>query len=211
MKYYKYPRTYHLPWSPGVSEDDETISDIRIFRDCEVVVTEKMDGENCTMYQDNIHARSLDSRHHWTRDWVKSFHGTIAHNIPEGFRICGENVYAKHSVGYDNLETYFYGFSVWNEDTCLSWDDTLEYFSLLGITPVKVLYRGTFSMQTLINVQKQLDFNVTEGYVMRKVRSFKLNDFKNNVGKFVRKNHVQTDQHWMYDSNIEPNKLANNV
>lgn len=211
MKYYKYPRTYHLPWSPGVSEDDETISDIRIFRDCEVVVTEKMDGENCTMYQDNIHARSLDSRHHWTRDWVKSFHGTIAHNIPEGFRICGENVYAKHSVGYDNLETYFYGFSVWNEDTCLSWDDTLEYFSLLGITPVKVLYRGTFSMQTLINVQKQLDFNVTEGYVMRKVGSFKLNDFKNNVGKFVRKNHVQTDQHWMYDSNIEPNKLANNV
>ena len=208
MTYYKYPRTYHLPWSPGVSEDDETISDIQIFRDCEVAVTEKMDGENCTMYRDKIHARSLDSRHHWTRDWVKSFHGTIAHNIPDGFRICGENVYAKHSVGYDNLETYFYGFGVWNEDTCLSWDDTLEYFSLLGITPVKVLYRGTFSMQALIKVQRSLDFNVTEGYVMRKVESFKLNDFKNNVGKFVRKNHVQTDQHWMYDSNIEPNKLA---
>lgn len=162
---------------------------------------------NCTMYRDHIHARSLDSRHHWTRDWVKSFHGTIAHNIPEGFRICGENVYAKHSVGYDNLETYFYGFSVWNEDTCLSWDDTLEYFSLLGIIPVKVLYRGTFSMQALINVQKQIDFNVTEGYVMRKIGPFNLNNFKNNVGKFVRKNHVQTDQHWMYDANIEPNKL----
>ena len=162
---------------------------------------------NCTMYADHIHARSLDSRHHWTRDWVKSFHGTIAHNIPEGFRICGENVYAKHSVGYDNLETYFYGFSVWNEDTCLSWDDTLEYFSLLGIIPVKVLYRGTFSMQALINVQKQIDFNVTEGYVMRKIGPFNLNNFKNNVGKFVRMNHVQTDQHWMYDANIEPNKL----
>lgn len=207
MTYYKYPRTYHLPWSPGVSEDDETISDISIFRDSEVVVSEKLDGETCSMYRDHIHARSLDSRHHWTRDWVKSFHGTIAHNIPEGFRICGENVYAKHSVGYDNLETYFYGFSVWNEDTCLSWDDTLEYFSLLGIIPVKVLYRGTFSMQALINVQKQIDFNVTEGYVMRKIGSFNLNDFKNNVGKFVRKNHVQTDQHWMYDANIEPNKL----
>ena len=207
MMYYKYPRTYHLPWSPGVSEDDETISDISIFRDSEVVVSEKLDGETCSMYRDHIHARSLDSRHHWTRDWVKSFHGTIAHNIPEGFRICGENVYAKHSVGYDNLETYFYGFSVWNEDTCLSWDDTLEYFSLLGIIPVKVLYRGTFSMQALINVQKQIDFNVTEGYVMRKIGSFNLNDFKNNVGKFVRKNHVQTDQHWMYDANIEPNKL----
>lgn len=47
MTYYKYPRTYHLPWSPGVSEDDKTISDISIFRDSEVVVSEKLDGENC--------------------------------------------------------------------------------------------------------------------------------------------------------------------
>jgi len=43
----------------------------------EVVVTEKMDGENTTMYCDNIHARSIDGRHHPSRDWVKMTVGEI--------------------------------------------------------------------------------------------------------------------------------------
>lgn len=36
-----------------------------------VVITEKMDGENTTLYRDGLHARSLDSRHHPSRNWVK--------------------------------------------------------------------------------------------------------------------------------------------
>jgi hypothetical protein len=161
---------------------------------------------NCTMYNDYIHARSIDGRNHWSRDWVKNFHSQIKYDIPDGFRICGENLYAKHSIAYDALESYFYGFSIWNEDMCLGWDDTMEYFALLGIMPVKVLYRGMFNMQVLIEVQKNLDFTKQEGYLMRKVGSFRLSHFKDNIGKFVRKNHVQTRQHWMYDS-IEQNKL----
>jgi hypothetical protein len=50
VKYYKYPRTYHLPWSPRVNDDDKVISDINIFRDHEVVITEKLDGENFSFY-----------------------------------------------------------------------------------------------------------------------------------------------------------------
>jgi len=64
VKYYKYPRTYHLPWSPGVNDDDKVIHDVAVFDNCEIVVTEKMDGENCTMYLDYIHARSIDGRNH---------------------------------------------------------------------------------------------------------------------------------------------------
>jgi hypothetical protein len=158
------------------------------------------------MYNDYIHARSIDGRNHWSRDWVKNFHSQIKYDIPDGFRICGENLYAKHSIAYDALESYFYGFSIWNEDMCLGWDDTMEYFALLGIMPVKVLYRGMFNMQVLIEVQKNLDFTKQEGYLMRKVGSFRLSHFKDNIGKFVRKNHVQTRQHWMYDR-IEQNKL----
>lgn len=207
VKYYKYPRTYHLPWSPGINDDDKVISDINIFRDHEVVITEKMDGENCAMYADYIHARSIDGRAHWSRDWVKNFHSKICWEIPEGFRICGENLYAKHSIAYNALDTYFYGFGVWNEDTCLSWDETIEYLTLLGINPVRVLYRGPFSMSEIARVQKTINFTMTEGYVMRKTHSFKLNQFKVNVGKYVRANHVQTKNHWMYDR-IETNKLV---
>jgi hypothetical protein len=66
----KYPRTLHLPWSPGVSSDDRVLHDLSCFTNKEVVVTTKMDGENTTLYADVFHARSIDGRHHSSRDWL---------------------------------------------------------------------------------------------------------------------------------------------
>ena len=48
----KYPRTYHLPWSEGRTDDDKVLSDDSQFIGKYVVVTEKMDGENTTIYSD---------------------------------------------------------------------------------------------------------------------------------------------------------------
>ena len=48
---YKYPRTYHLPFSPGFTSDDKVLKDDSYFRGKEIVVTEKMDGENVSIYQ----------------------------------------------------------------------------------------------------------------------------------------------------------------
>lgn len=132
--YYKYPRTLHLPWSEGLSPDDIRAVDCSHFVGKEVVVTEKVDGECTTMYCDHIHARSIDSKHHPSRTWVKTLHGSIKHEIPEGFRVCGENVYARHSIEYDNLPSYFLVFGIYSpNNTCLSWDDTKEFASLLGL------------------------------------------------------------------------------
>lgn len=41
----KYPKTMHLPWSPGLQNDDRVIANLDAFRGHEVVVTEKLDGE----------------------------------------------------------------------------------------------------------------------------------------------------------------------
>jgi hypothetical protein len=46
-RYYKYPRTYHLPHSPGMTDDDKLMPNFMGFRDTEIVISEKMDGENC--------------------------------------------------------------------------------------------------------------------------------------------------------------------
>ena len=116
MTKYKYPRTPHLPWSPGFSSDDVILSD-DIFSGREVVITEKMDGENTSIYCDYIHARSINSGKHPSRDWVNALWGSIKKDIPEGYRICGENLYAQHSIKYVDLESYFYVFSIWNKDT----------------------------------------------------------------------------------------------
>ena len=201
----KYSRTFHLPWSLGVTDDDKVIPSVKIFEGRQVVVTEKMDGENTSMYSHAFHARSLDSKHHYTRDWVKQFWASIARDIPENWRVCGENMYAKHSIEYTNLESYFYGFSVWNEkNEALSWDDTLDWFKLLGITPVPVLYRGIWNEKVIKSLWNKGD--TFEGYVVRSEDSFAYDDFKSNVAKFVRPNHVTTDTHWKFGV-ITPNKL----
>ncbi|MGY5343347.1 RNA ligase family protein [Paenibacillus glucanolyticus] len=44
----------------------------------------------------------------------------IKYRIPEGYRICAENVYAKHSLLYSALPSYFLLFSVWKELTYAS-------------------------------------------------------------------------------------------
>lgn len=207
-KYVKYQRTFHMPDSPGIHDDDKALRDYSLYAGEEVVITLKMDGENTTMYNDYIHARSIDGRSHPSRDWVKQFHSTIAYMIPETFRICGENLYAKHSIGYDNLPSFFMGFQVWDGLTCLSHDDTLEYFDLLGIEPVPVVYRGNFRPAIIKELTANLDTNVHEGLVMRKARAFQYGEFRRCVAKWVRKGHVQTNKHWMYGQRVEPNALA---
>lgn len=206
-EYVKQQRTFHMPFSPGVNDDDKTLKDMSSYHDTEVVLTKKMDGENTAMYPNYIHARSIDGRSHPSRDWVKQFHSTIAYNIPAGFRIYGENVFAKHSIEYNDLETYFYGFHLWDRMTCLSWDETLEYFELLGITPVEVIWRGIYDEKAIKAELAKLNTDRDEGAVLRKASAFTYAEFKNSVCKYVREGHVQTTKHWMYGQRVEPNKL----
>jgi hypothetical protein len=128
--------------------------------------------------------------------------------IPTNWRICGENLYARHSLEYTNLESYFLGFSIWDEtNKTLSWDETLEWFTLLGITPVPTLYRGRFSEPVLKTLAQKLDLNHTEGFVVRLTDGFSYRQFPHNIAKWVRSDHVQTTQHWKSQA-LVPNQLA---
>lgn len=143
----KYPRTFHLPWSPGTTADDRMMDDPdAAFAGSEVVVTEKADGECSTLYRDYLHARSVDYASHPSRDRLRALHASIAHDIPEGWRLCGENVYAVHSIAYDALPAHFLVFSIWNDrNECLPWDDTVLWAKLLGLHTVPVISRGTWN------------------------------------------------------------------
>ena len=204
--YYKYPRTPHLPWSPGATSDD--VWSVAEFEGQSIVVTEKMDGENTTMYRDHIHARSIDSRHHESRSWVKAMHQRIAHMIPEGWRICGENCFAKHSIGYNDLPSYFMVFSIWDEhNTCLSWDDMLEWSQLLELDVVSTLYEGPWDEAGIRNLSSALDLEKQEGYVVRTRGGFAYEAFSLHLAKWVRANHVTSDKHWMHQQ-VVPNGLS---
>jgi hypothetical protein len=198
--YHKYPRTPHLPWSPGTTSDDRLLENTDQFFGKEVVVTEKIDGENTSMYRDHIHARSMDSLDHPSRTWVKQLHGSIQYDIPEGWRLCGENMFAKHSIHYANLESYFYLFGVYNaENMTLSWDETKEWAKLLGLVTVPELWRGVWDEEKVrpLYTGKSVFGNSGEGYVVRLAGSFPWAEHWNYTAKYVRKGHVQTSQFWM--------------
>ena len=154
MQHYKYPKIFHFPWSLSKTKDDKTLSAEQIdhlFTGKDVVVTEKLDGENTTLYSDYLHARSLESKSHPSRTWIKNFHSQIKYSIPEPWRICGENMYAKHSIYYQNLLSYFYVFSIFNQsNVCISWKDTVKWCEDLHLQNVPVLYEGKFDIDNYI-------------------------------------------------------------
>lgn len=200
----KYPRTPHLSWSEKLGKDDRMLESLTPFFGKEVVVTVKMDGENTSMYKDHIHARSLDSAHHPSRDWVKGLWGNFNWLLQDEDRICGENMFAKHTIHYKNLKTYFYVFSYWKNDLCMSWDRTLEMCELLELTHVPVLYRGNFDYDYIRTLYKsEHNDDPCEGYVMRLADAFEYEEFGNSMAKFVSSQFKIGDTHWMYEKIIK--------
>lgn len=205
----KYPRSWHLPYSEGTANDDKKLKTDSHFVGKQVLVTEKLDGESCSMTFDRIWARSVDSKDHPSRNWINQFWNSIKFDIPENLRICGENVYAKHSLYYDKLPSYFFCFSIWDGRRCLSWKETCEWCELIGIKTVPVVYEGIYDPEYIkANHNVESAFGVErEGLVVRFPTEFDYSDFDKNLAKIVRKKHVQTSDHWMFQQ-IVPNKLV---
>jgi hypothetical protein len=167
-----------------------------------------MDGENTTFYRDYVHARSLEYAGRVDRCRVKALHDTIRHDIPDGWRVCGENVWAEHSIRYEGLPSTFMVFSVWNANNeCLSWDETVEWAELLCLETVPVLERRVFDEAWLRQYKPSPQYSDTaEGYVVRTAAGFSYAQFSRCLAKFVRKWHVTTSSHWTRD--IKPNGMT---
>jgi hypothetical protein len=212
---FKHPKTPHLPWSESISSDDNWLTNCDHFKDKEVVVTLKCDGECTSMYRDHIHARSVYAGEGVGRSWVKQLHGNIKHDIPEQWRITGENLYAAHSIWYWDLETYFYVFAIFDENNqCLNWDDTKSITTLLGLKTVPEIYRGVYDEKAIRSAWAGLKIfdcfetpedhvftpnpvpTTEEGYVIRTIESFPYHLFHQHYAKMVREGHVKTTSHW---------------
>ncbi|MGH8077580.1 MAG: RNA ligase family protein [Lysobacter sp.] len=190
----KYPRTYLLPWSEFVSVGERSHASAQQFAGRRVVVTEKMDGENVTLYRDFMHTRSVAANPHFSREWIEQRWRDIRDRIPAGWRVCGEYVFATHTIEYSNLPSYFLGFSVWNEsNVCLDWDATCAFLGELGMASVPVLYDGPFDESRIGDVWQGHGGPHSEGYVLRVADEIPYRDFRRLVGKFVREDYRQSE------------------
>ena len=203
----KYPRTPHLPFSPNRSNDDRVLKSLDHFVGMKIVILIKMDGENSTLYPNDCHARSLDSNNHVSRNWLKNKHASIKHLIPENYRICGENIYAQHTIHYNNLSDYFLVFSIWNGNICLSWQDTIGFCEKLGLKTVPEYKTCIFNEKELQKLKiTEFENDVCEGFVIRNAESFTFEKFNKNIAKYVNPTFTIQGDHWTH-KNIIKNEL----
>lgn len=210
----KYGRTFHYPFSPGTTSDDrinhDYWSNLKLIK--EVVHTEKLDGENTCLNQYGVFARShaAPTRHPWAQ-YLKERWNLIKNDLGD-LEIFGENVYAIHSIQYLEIEHHFYVFGVRYLDKWLSWDEVKFYAAMLDFPTVPILSKveplaqNKFEESVLklvqqtsvfesIDVHSQVECTM-EGIVSRNSNEYLVEDFKKNVFKYVRKDHVKTDEHW---------------
>lgn len=209
----KYPSTPHWPWSEKVHRDDSYHSDPEWFVGPEVIVTEKLDGGNTCLCNGEVYARSIQapSNDGWMA-MVKKHHTWKTER--EDLCFYGEDLYGIHSIEYDALKEdetfrlfasrFFNPETEDNEKSWFSdWDLVEKHAKALNVKTVPVLFRGKFgSVKEITEFFKDNLASPSklgpdcEGFVMRRPISFDSRDFAKNVCKYVRADHVQTDEHW---------------
>lgn len=189
----RHPRTHHLPWSETVSPDDEVNRDLSGLEGKEIVLSVKMDGEQTTMYSDGIHGRGqkYGPRGAENRSVIRGIHARIAADIPEGWRVCGENLQGQRTIKYAYLADRFQVYGIWDaHDVLLPWDETLEWCGMLDLTPVKVLWRGLYDPAAIkAACVPVVDGDEAEGGVVRPSGAVPHQDFRKVVAKYVRAGH----------------------
>lgn len=213
----KYGRTYHYDFSPGTTSDDRINrnwrKDIQTFNT--LVHTEKMDGENTCLSELGVFARShaAPTTHPWA-DHLKIRQSIIKNDLKENnLEIFGENLYAIHSIIYPKLESHFYVFGVRVLDKWLSWEETKWYANFFDFPVVpelsiqdtrdsELVKETVLMLASRLSVFESIQNNglnkacTREGIVSRNIEAYDVDKFAENVFKYVRKDHVQTDVHW---------------
>lgn len=215
MQSEKYGRTYHYPFSPGTTSDDRINHDY--WNDLQhihaLVHTEKLDGENNCLNKYGVFARShaAPTTSPWTAS-LREFWQRVRGELGD-LEIFLENLYAIHSIEYQNLEHHFYVFAVREHDRWLSWEEVKFYAGLLELPTVPEIEieptpidRDVFKQKinnivrtagTLVPVDTVTGKLCTmEGIVSRNAAAFSTDAFAHNVFKWVRKGHVKTSKHW---------------
>ena len=226
-------RTYHFDFSPGTTSDDrinrEWWNDMYDME--RIIHTEKLDGENTCLNGIGIFARShaAPTRHPWS-SFLKPKFSMIQNDLKENnIELFGENIYAIHSIIYPNIENHFYIFGVRILDKWLSWEevqwyaDFFEYptVPVIGEHQVPLITKDSVKEYVIEEASKPSAFGslqnglkpkpcTMEGIVTRNVDEYDVKEMSYNIFKYVRKGHVQTDEHWSKNWKRAPLKWEKN-
>lgn len=135
----KYGRSLHAQISLGTTSDDRFMPDgyVRAFSDMDdLVMTEKLDGQNDCFNKRGLFARSHAAQSILPWDKPMRERWDLIKNDLGDLEIFGENMYGVHSIGYKNLESYFYVFGVREHGRWMSWEEVKFYASAFDFPTV---------------------------------------------------------------------------
>lgn len=138
----KYGRSLHAQISLGTTSDDRFMPNgyIREFaRMNELVLTEKLDGQNNAFKKSGVFARSHAAPSILPWDKPMRERWELIKNDLGDLEIFGENMYGVHSIGYKSLESFYYVFAVREKDYWMSWEEVKFYASMFDFPTVPEL------------------------------------------------------------------------
>jgi len=163
----KYSRSLHAHISKGTTSDDRFMPDgyLRYFASLDnLVVTEKLDGQNNCLSKKGVFARSHASTSAlpWDKPLIQRWN--LIKNDLNDLEVFGENMYGIHSIGYKKLESYFYVFAIRENDRWLSWEEVKFYASLLDFPTVPQI-KIKVDLKQLFN-EKENENNILEKWLI---------------------------------------------
>ncbi len=193
------------------------MADVSSLLSIPLVITEKCDGSNLTYTRTAVFSRSHSGPPgHPSFDLAKATHARIAHELSLGLSLFCEYCYAVHSITYGALPDYSLVFGARDdrEGRWWEWDMVVAQAADLGLPTVPELYRGQVEtareleeLTLSLAAQPSVFGGPREGVVVRHAGEFRDADFQRSLAKWVRSDHVTTDEHWMHQS-IRPQRLA---
>lgn len=215
MSALKYPRTMHWPTSPGLQGDDRVTQFPLMMIGVPLVITEKLDGGNCCLYQGEVYARSTGQPS--TAGWfamVRKHHAWKTTAVDD-WLFYGEDLYGVHSIEYGAMpeDSTFRLFALRRpEGGFAEWDFVELAAEEYGFQTVPVLFQGKFRNEKELSdwfeseIKNPSNLNgEREGFVARHSGPILEDEFHYRVVKYVRAGHVQTNEHWT--RNWQPCKI----
>lgn len=128
-----------------------------------VIITEKMDGANVGIirYRDTFHLQKRgslvgDSEHaqfNFFKAWSYNNYDKIM-QIPKGTVLYGELMYAKHTIFYDRLPSYFLAFAWLNKgnNKYYKWEEMKNLCDNIGLHTVPLIHQGYVDRMELFDM-----------------------------------------------------------
>lgn len=168
----KYPRTRHIEGSNEQFGDDLEKVPFEMLRGKHLVIEEKMDGANCAISFSSEGDLLLQSRGHFLNGGYGERHFALLKQmanthrfalesvLEDRFVMYGEWLYAKHTIFYNALPSYFMEFDIYDKEDEVFLDTRERNYLLLpqgdlslAFPPVRILAEGEFeSLEDIVSL-----------------------------------------------------------